>query len=426
MALFRFLLRPIERIFLWSSGADLEVLDQVPTEKSKYYGIGGTIVFTALMASFAGGYAFHTAFKHTGLSVFFGFFWGALIFNLDRFIVSSFGVGDGKRTISKQELIEAAPRLLMAALLGFVIATPLELKLFEGEIEARIQERIALSQAVIDKRYESSNSPLIAGWQKDLNAIDLERTRRNNDVERKRNEYLFADSVQRAEWVRGGVSGMQGKGALWKELNDRATVLHTEYDTLSARTSREDRLASDREAALHTKVKMEEGKLMADREKHLNEEDKSRGLMARLEALGYLTQRSWTIWWSKWLITLLFLFIEIAPVLFKMMSERGPYDDIMEQKRYEVKLAQQLQRSRLNENANAAIIANRNNQEAFLTAEHEKNRQWLQQVVEAQNEIAAEAIMIWKEQQKERAREQVYKHIVDSNGTGLSGLSGKA
>ncbi|MBK6774564.1 MAG: DUF4407 domain-containing protein [Flavobacteriales bacterium] len=63
MVLSRFLFKPIERLFLWSSGADMDVLDQVPTEKSKYYGIGGTIVFTALMASFAGGYAFYTAFR---------------------------------------------------------------------------------------------------------------------------------------------------------------------------------------------------------------------------------------------------------------------------------------------------------------------------------------------------------------------------
>ena len=103
-----FIFRRIETLFLWSSGANLEVLEQVPTEKSKYFGIGGTIVFTALMASFAGGYGFFTAFKSFELAIPFGIFWGCLIFNLDRYIVASFGVGDGKKTISKQELIEAA------------------------------------------------------------------------------------------------------------------------------------------------------------------------------------------------------------------------------------------------------------------------------------------------------------------------------
>ena len=105
-------LNKLYQLFLWSSGADLDILEQAPTDKNKYYGIGGTIIFTALMATFAGGYAFFTAFKIPVLSVFFGLFWGALIFNLDRYIVSSFGVGDGKRTISKQELMEGAPRLI--------------------------------------------------------------------------------------------------------------------------------------------------------------------------------------------------------------------------------------------------------------------------------------------------------------------------
>ncbi|MBK7553425.1 MAG: DUF4407 domain-containing protein [Flavobacteriales bacterium] len=69
-----------------------------------------------------------------------------------------------------------------------------------------------------------------------------------------------------------------------------------------------------------------------------------------------LSQRSAAIWWAKWLITLLFIFVEIAPVLFKMMTERGPYDDIVEQKKYEVLLNQQVAALQgLNEDANATL-----------------------------------------------------------------------
>ena len=129
----------IKHFFWWASGAEISILKEFPTEHSKYFGVGGTIIFTALMASFAGGYAFYTAFKSVILSLFFGLFWGAMIFNLDRYIVSTFGVGDGKKTISKQELMEASPRILMAILLGFVIATPLELKIFKQEIDVEIE-----------------------------------------------------------------------------------------------------------------------------------------------------------------------------------------------------------------------------------------------------------------------------------------------
>lgn len=72
--------RNFENLFLWSSGASPEILKHVPSEKSKYFGIGGTILFTAMMATLAGGYAFYTAFQSTGLSVSFGIFWGCLIF----------------------------------------------------------------------------------------------------------------------------------------------------------------------------------------------------------------------------------------------------------------------------------------------------------------------------------------------------------
>lgn len=144
---------------------DLDVLEQVPTEKSKYYGIGGTIVFTALMASFACGYAFHTAFKDSSLSVFFGLFWGALIFNLDRYIVS-FGVGDGKRTISRREALEAAPRLLMAALLGFVIRHAARAQAVRGRMKPRSSRQSRLHRGSMHQRYEGGNSPLIASWRR--------------------------------------------------------------------------------------------------------------------------------------------------------------------------------------------------------------------------------------------------------------------
>ena len=56
-------MKKLNRFFWWCAGANIDVLEDCPTDHSKYFGVGGTIVFTALMASFAGGYAFITAFK---------------------------------------------------------------------------------------------------------------------------------------------------------------------------------------------------------------------------------------------------------------------------------------------------------------------------------------------------------------------------
>ena len=61
--LIKYPFQKLYKLFLWASGADLEILKQAPTDNNKYFGIGGTIIFTAFMAAFAGGYAFFTAFK---------------------------------------------------------------------------------------------------------------------------------------------------------------------------------------------------------------------------------------------------------------------------------------------------------------------------------------------------------------------------
>ncbi|MEL6804029.1 MAG: DUF4407 domain-containing protein, partial [Bacteroidota bacterium] len=54
------------------------------------------------------------------------------------------------------------------------------------------------------------------------------------------------------------------------------------------------------------------------------------GLMAKLEAFGKLTARYPAMNVAKWMISIMLILIEIAPILFKMMTERGPYDDIVE------------------------------------------------------------------------------------------------
>ncbi len=129
--------------FLWTcAGVNKKILRQCPTDYAKYAGIGGTILFTALMAMLSGGYALSTVFKVDSgeinwLAIGFGIFWGLLIFNLDRFIVNTM-YSDGKASISWFEFFAGLPRIIMAVFLGIVISTPLELKIFESEINVEL------------------------------------------------------------------------------------------------------------------------------------------------------------------------------------------------------------------------------------------------------------------------------------------------
>ena len=47
-------------------------------------------------------------------SVFFGLVWSLIIFNIDRFIVSSTGKGDGSDSITWTQFSKAIPRIIIA------------------------------------------------------------------------------------------------------------------------------------------------------------------------------------------------------------------------------------------------------------------------------------------------------------------------
>jgi hypothetical protein len=87
----------ITRFLWWCAGADSYFLKKSPVgDRVKYFGIGGIVFATGLLAAFAGGFAFYTAFGPKGMggekvdsiewvikSGVFGIIWGIIIFNLD-------------------------------------------------------------------------------------------------------------------------------------------------------------------------------------------------------------------------------------------------------------------------------------------------------------------------------------------------------
>jgi hypothetical protein len=384
---------------MWSSGANLALLDKVPTEKSKYFGIGGTIIFTALMAAFAGGYAFNTAFDNISLSIFFGIFWGALIFNLDRFIVSSFGVGDGKKTISKQELIEASPRLVMAIILGFVISTPLELKLFQKEINAEISTEISITTGTIIKNGE--NDPVLVRLRTELNELNNNITSRLQLIEEKRAFWEKASKDKNDEWNTGKFSGKVGKGGYFEDLKKVADNAETEYNQIKVDYSALNQKDYAKLDKINSDISEREKMLRESTERQKTVQAQNDGLMARLKALNKLSQENFSLLFAKWLITLLFIFIEIAPVMFKMMTERGPYDDMVDRLKHEIKVKELLAISNINEEVNTLVSINREKSAQKLNAELSANNHLLNTISEAQAEIAREAINEWKRIQLE-------------------------
>jgi len=146
-------MQKLKRFFWLCSGFDISILNKTTTESTKYAGIGATIFFTGLLAGLAAAYAMYTVFDNAIIAASIGLIWGLMIFNLDRYIVSS--MKKSERSIN--ELLLAIPRIILAILIALVISKPLELKIFEKEIN---QELVLMEQQIYAEQIEGATTRL--------------------------------------------------------------------------------------------------------------------------------------------------------------------------------------------------------------------------------------------------------------------------
>lgn len=332
--------------FLWMcAGADRDILEQCPdADRIKYQGIGGIIFATGILAFISSSYAFWTVFSpKDGLalepevyneaanmamfgSIFGGIIWGLVIFNIDRFIVSSTGSGDGTSSISAGEFFQALPRMLMAGLIGLCLSTPLELRILKPEIDTYLhQEQEDLRRDLDDKtelRFAEEEERLddnIVQLKSEIqNLKDIQESRRLELQEKRRNLELEVEGKTG--------SGKAGRGPAYKEKLANLNLISDEFEVF--KTDNTEEISLKNEEITETKEKLLELRQEEKQEKVTNEQKAHQmdGLLARIkiahEQGGMM----------RWVLTLLLLSIEMGPIFFKMMIAKSTYDYLKEQK----------------------------------------------------------------------------------------------
>ncbi|MGX5817601.1 DUF4407 domain-containing protein [Chitinophaga lutea] len=300
----------IRQFFLICSGAHLPLLRRAPSELNKYAGIGATVFFTGLMAALSGGYALWTVFRNPWSTLGFAIVWGLMIFNLDRYIVSSMK----KRERFSQELWMATPRILLALLIAVVISKPLELQIFDKEIRAELvimeQQKFKTQEDRLKERFQGRTDELKGRLATLSGEIAAQSARRDT---------LLLLAQQEADGTGG--SRVKNLGPIYKAKKadaDSATAALAALQSRYAALLRDQAAQDSTVAAAVTQL----------------ERSGLDGFAARLDALGRLTGASQPIRWANWFIMLLFIAIETAPVFVKLISPRGPYDDLLEQHEY--------------------------------------------------------------------------------------------
>lgn len=178
----------MQSFFITCSGADTDILDNCSAgERTKYAGIGATVFFTALMAFFAASYALYTVFDSYLIATAFSFVWGGLlIFNLDRYIVSTLKKSDKKMN----EIWQATPRIILAVIIAVVISKPLELKIFEKEIDQVLLEE--KNQLTLENQEQVAQLYLVeeTAFAKAIQDLKTEITTKEEEVNALYNTYI--------------------------------------------------------------------------------------------------------------------------------------------------------------------------------------------------------------------------------------------
>ena len=293
----------------WCAGVHQPTLAQYPTEHPKYHTLGGVLLATFALAALSSGYAFYTIFQHIGWAIAFALLWGAIIFNLDRFMVSTirkYGMS------SSSQWKVAFPRILLALFIGVTIARPLELKLFEKEInvevESHIQEQIKAFNLKLDTIYEAR----VAAAMQERNLLLQRRASMQDTLLKLQQAYLMEADGTGGSGRRGIERITRLKQGAYEQTASNYAQLFPGLDTALARQTR-----------FLENAAME---LKSDQEKYAQTAYSNIGFLARNKALQSLSDREDSVFMANLLITLLIILLETAPILAKLLLPVGPYD----------------------------------------------------------------------------------------------------
>ncbi len=310
----------LKKFFWMCSGVDTDILQKCSkAEQVKFAGIGGTVFFTAIMAFIAASYALFTVFDSIFISIAFGLVWGLLIFNLDRFIVS---------TIKKEgkfwnEFTQATPRIILAIIIAIVIAKPLELKIFEKEInQVLLEQKNGLTL--------QNKEQIALQYNPEINRLETKINGLKNSTQNKENEVndLYKTYIAEAEGKEGTLK--IGKGPVYKEKREKHDVILQELQQIR----NENKILITKKESELKALREKQNMQITDSQPIIDGFD---GLMARINALNKLP------WLPSFFIFLLFLAIETSPILAKILSPKGEYDILFEnyESRIKTKVSQE-------------------------------------------------------------------------------------
>jgi uncharacterized protein DUF4407 len=331
-------------------GARPDLLEVAPGARPRFVALGGVLLSTGGLAVLSAAFAVHMALGvWWPVALLVGLGWGAVVVNLDRMLL----VGMAHDASLKRNLVLAVPRVGLALVLGIVVATPLTLQVFHEEIDTEVvtmqAEAADAYRADLESDARFTGLPALReriALQESIVAsggrTDPELASVHDTVTAQQAAYDAALSTSleleaRAQCELDGTCGTgdAGTGTAYQQARaaadaQAAVVASTRAGldaAVAAASAAEERSASQAAASLETD-RAELTRLTEDQTRLQTTFDATNegtaGILMRLEALDRLGDRNTTLAAAQFMLSLLFMCIEILPVLMKLLLNFGP------------------------------------------------------------------------------------------------------
>ena len=367
------------------------------------------------------------------------------------------------------QTLMASPRFVIALIIAVTVSKPIELRLFQNRIDKELENTVKIEDEKFDKEEVKrntelnnqlaslnkqeqddklavfSNNPIyqdaktkipnletnikgkeqqIASNQKIIDANQYQETRYRittnpvtNEVTRTPYIVLLPNATARAKIEENKTLGSERQKFLSelaeqkKKQNDVETSLSEQATAISDKyKSAKDNVSQQIENLNKTYIERKTAWINANK--------RSADLPARLEALGNISSFGNSIWWASFVITLLFISLETAPVVVKLLTKRGPYDERLDAIEYQAYIEESKKIDTLNREINEYMkLANdaaKLSGSLRLDAEKDKldielknNKELLNKLADYQKELAEIYAEAWFQEEKAKALQQV-------------------
>ncbi|MER6629261.1 DUF4407 domain-containing protein [Streptomyces sp. NPDC000987] len=335
------------------TGVDEELLGRIRYERSKYTALGGVVLGTSVIAAFSmWNFATEAIGRVSFAAVVPTVIWMLFVLNLDRWLVTP-------QPNARRRLGPLLMRLLIALMLGAVIAEPLVLRIFQTAVEERIADQrtdaidelrtnlvrcnpVPSTMTVVtpegcDKGYVLSFGATPGERAEELASLRSDAASLQKRVDRDTTRLEAIDSEVRDECrrlIRIAATGLYQRTSECLRLRDKARDYRTTHRTsenekrlagMNSRISKiESRLTSSRGAFLKARADGIQQRLDQERAKQ-----KEIGVLERIRALDELASGNPVLFMGIWLVRLLFVLLDALPVLVKYLSGETAYDRML-------------------------------------------------------------------------------------------------